>query len=91
LPLFIELTPISRAEVRVVVRPDQSLLKELGAVAGVGDAALILRPKQTNGNARNPRFARKPGAAGRQPAMFNGPPGTAAPEAQASAAVTRFN
>jgi hypothetical protein len=97
-PLFIELTPISRAEVRVVVRPDrawyvrpdQSLLKDLAAV--VGDAALVLRPKQANGNGRNARFARRPAPAGRQPSMFNGGAG-AAPGADApvSAAVTRFN
>jgi DNA polymerase III subunit alpha len=100
-PLFIELTPISRAEVRVVVRPDrawfvrpdQSLLKELAAI--VTDEALVLRPKQPNGNARPNRFARKPApAGGRQPAMFNGgaAPGAAqGADAPVSAAVTRFN
>jgi len=102
-PLFIELTPISRAEVRVVVRPDrawyvrpdQSLMKDLAAV--VGDAALVLRPKQTNGNGRKPRFERKgPPNGGRQPAMFNGGAAPAAAHGQAadapvSAAVTRFN
>jgi len=90
-PVFVELTPISRAEVRVTVRPDKQwyvapsrdLLTEL--VELIGEENLVLRPKPTNANGGAHRFFRKRQAA-RQGRMFN-----AAPIAPASAAVTRFN
>ena len=88
-PVFIELTPISRAEIRVTVRPDKQWCvtptRELvDTLAGLlGEENLVLRPKRADGNGK--RFYRgRPGA--RQGRIFNG--GSSQP---ASAAVTRFN
>ena len=90
-PVFLELVPLSRAEVRVTLRPDKQwcvspsrgLLDEL--VKLLGEASLLLRPKPTNGNGAQRRFSRRRQAA-RQGGIFNG-----GPEQPASAAVTRFN
>ena len=89
-PVFIELTPLSRAEARVTVRPDRrwfvspdrQLIDDLAAL--LGEENLVLRPKSQNGNGRRFGRRRNGDAQGR---MF-APPASSAP---ASAAVTRFD
>ncbi|MGB2819573.1 MAG: OB-fold nucleic acid binding domain-containing protein, partial [Phycisphaerae bacterium] len=90
-PVLIELTPLSRAEVRVTLRPDKQwyvspsrdLLTEL--IGLIGEENVVLRPKPVNGNGAGRRFFRRRQAP-RQAGMFNGRPGE-----PASAAVTRFD
>jgi len=90
-PVFIELTPVSRAEVRVTLRagrqwyvaPSRALVAELAAL--LGEENLVLRPRPTNANG-GPRRSFPGRQAARQGRMFtNGPVEAGSP------AITRFN
>jgi len=92
-PVYIELTPLSRAEARVTVQPDsqwfvtpcRDLVEALVGVLGE-ESNLLLKPKPQTGNGNGGRFYRgRNGALQRR--MFSGT-GSRRP---ASAAVTRFN
>jgi len=90
-PILIELTPSSRSEARVTVRPDKQwylapsrrLVSQLSKL--LGEENLVLRAKPHNGSGQRRFFRRRAdGQQGRAP-RANGSHGPA------SAAVTRFN
>jgi len=90
-PVFIELTPLSRAEARVTLRPDKQwyvaasreLVTELAELLGEENLVLRPRPANANGGARSSFHRRQAARQGRL--VSNGPVEAGSP------AVTRFN